>query len=64
MATAPRFAWVAPDASEVSPRAVVATTSARWAELARDVRFRLANTWLSCEQVKRALFSLQPFFYK
>ena len=47
-----RFAWVASDASEVSQRAAVATTSAGWAELLRDVRFRLANTWLSCEQVK------------
>lgn len=45
------FAWVASDAGEAGPHTTVADTSAGWAAAARDVRFRLADRWLSCEQV-------------
>lgn len=47
----PRYRWVAQDVGEAAPYTGVAGTSAAWAAAARDMRFRLANVWLCCEQV-------------
>lgn len=45
------LSWVASDEGEVGPHTAVAARNAEWATVARDVRFRLAAAWLSCEQV-------------
>lgn len=47
----PVFAWVASHEGDPGPHTTVRARNAEWAVVARDVRFRLANTWLSCEQV-------------
>lgn len=46
------FVWVASDEGEAGPHTAVAPRNAEWAAVARNVRFRLANSWLSCAQVQ------------
>lgn len=48
----PAFAWVASHEGDAGPHTAVLARNAEWAVVARDVRFRLANTWLSCDQVR------------
>lgn len=45
------LSWVASDEGELGPHTGVPTRNAEWATVARDVRFRLASAWLSCDQV-------------
>lgn len=49
--TRPAFAWVASHEGDAGPHSAVLARNAEWAVVARDVRFRLASTWLSCDQV-------------
>lgn len=63
-----RFAlsWVASDEGEVGPHTAVAAKNAEWPTVARDVRFRLAAAWLSCDQVYTGVLPQQtycPEFY-
>eukprot|EP00752_Nemacystus_decipiens_P012656 g11210.t1 len=48
----PAFAWVASHEGDAGPHTAVLAQKAEWAVVARDVRFRLANAWLSCDQAK------------
>ncbi len=45
------FAWVASHEGEAGPHTAALARNTEWAAVARDVRFRLAGAWLSCEQV-------------
>eukprot|EP00903_Cladosiphon_okamuranus_P018800 g17294.t1 len=57
--TAPAFAWVASHKGDAGPHTAVLVRNAEWVVIARDVRFRLANAWFSCEQA-RILASVFP----
>lgn len=48
---ASKFKWVAPEVGQVGPQTAVTATSVGWTTAGRDVRFRLSDRWLSCEQV-------------
>lgn len=45
------FVWVASHEGDEGPRTAVLARNAQWAVVARDVRFRLASAWFSCDQV-------------
>lgn len=47
------FAWVSSHEGDAGPHTAVLGRNAEWAAVARDVRFRLASAWLSCDQVRR-----------
>ena len=57
----PAFAWVASHEGDAGPHAAVLARNAEWAVVARDVRFRLANAWLSCDQV--CIENQQPSYW-
>lgn len=56
----PAFVWVVSHEGDAGPHTAVLARNAEWAVVARDVRFRLANAWLSCEQVCNEIKGTQP----